>query len=266
MAEFAQARDAIAEVLPQLTALIRKNRAVMKPVIGDWYLGDLAAHVSHVMRVDINAVTGGPLPNIAHPLSADRVSAMTTSLMAADQEREPNALADRLTALGEEFARADASERTVTWLAGMQLPASAVACHLLEELLVHGFDIAKGAGVPWLIDPAHAALVIRGAVVPVLSADPMTFLDADEARGFRARIEVRLRRFDSFVFAFDDGLTIESAPTDGADAHLSIEADQMLLVTLGRTPAWRPLVTGKAFAWGRRPDYLRKMMRVVVGP
>jgi hypothetical protein len=264
--QFAGACAAIADVAPRLTALIRENRGVTRPAIGNWGLADLAAHISHVMKVDTDAVTGGPLPNVTPPLTADRVAALTTAMMAADPERDARVLADRIAGLGAAFAELDPSAEPVTWLAGMHLPPSAVACHLLEELLVHGFDIASAARVPWPIDPAHAALVIAGAVVPILSADPMTFLDPDEARGFRARVDVRLRGFERYGFLFDDGLTIEPGPTTAADVHLSIQPDQMLLVTLGRVAAWRPFAAGKAFVWGRRPDHLLKMMRVVVGP
>src|SRR3954471_3753994 len=264
--QFAEACAAIADVAPRVAELIRANRGVTRSAIGNWGLADLAAHISHVMKVDTDAVSGSPVPNVTPPLTAARVSALTTTLMAADPERDARVLADRIAGLGAAFAELDPSAETVTWLAAMQLPPSAIACHLLEELLIHGFDIARAARVPWPIDPAHAALVIAGAVVPILSADPMTFLDPEQARGFRARIDVRLRGFERFRFVFDAGLTIEPGRTAGADVHLSIQPDQMLLVTLGRIAAWRPFAAGKAFVWGRRPDHLLKMMRVVVGP
>ncbi|MFL6238572.1 MAG: hypothetical protein ACJ735_03620 [Actinomycetes bacterium] len=263
---FDEACAAIDEVGPRVADLIRTNRGLTRPAIGNWGLADLAAHLSHVMKVDADSVSGRPVPDVTPPLSAARVTALTTLMMAADSERDPRVLADRIAATGAAFTKVEPSAETVTWLAGMQLPPSAVACHLLEELLVHGFDIAQAARAPWPIHPAHAALVIAGAVVPILSADPMTFLDPEQARGFRARIDIRLRGFERYGFLFDDGLVIESGPTAAADVHLSIQPDQMLLVTLGRMAAWRPFVAGKAFVWGRRPDHLLKMMRVVVGP
>jgi putative sterol carrier protein len=244
--------DAITAVVPRLTALIRANSDLARPVVGDWGIAELAAHISHVMRVDTNALTGGPLPDIEHPLSRRGVAAMTASLLADDPERDPSVLADRIDRLAAEF---------------VPLPASAVACHLLEELLLHGFDIAKAAGTPWQIEPAHAALVITGAVVPVLTAEPRTFVKADKARGFNARIEMRLRGYDKFVFVFNDGaLTAEAASRARADVHLSACPDQLLLVMMNRIPQWRPFLTGKVAVWGRRPDYLMKMMSVVAGP
>src|SRR3954467_4085519 len=133
--QFAQACAAISDVAPRVAELIRTNRGVTRSAIGNWGLADLAAHLSHVMKVDTDAVTQGPLPNVTPPLTAARVSALTTTLMAADPERDARVLADRIAALGTAFAELDPSAETVPWLAGMQLPPSAVACHLLEELL-----------------------------------------------------------------------------------------------------------------------------------
>src|SRR3954467_7839046 len=94
--QFAQACAAIADVAPRVAELIRANRGVTRPAIGNWGLADLSAHISHVMKVDTAAVTGRPVPNVAPPLTAARVSALTTMLMAADPERDARALADRI--------------------------------------------------------------------------------------------------------------------------------------------------------------------------
>jgi hypothetical protein len=266
-ASFRAGCEAIAVVVPRLTALIRAHRDFPGPVVGEWEIAELAAHISHVLMGDTNAVVDGPLPDIKAPLSRRAVAAMTASLLAHDPERDPGVLADRIDELAASFVAVTPATDSVTWLAGMQLPASAVACHLLEELLLHGFDIAKAVGAPWPIEPAHAALVISGAVVPVLTAEPRTFVNTDKARGFNARIEIRLRGYDKFVFVFTDGaLTAESGSRTGADVHLSARPDQLLLMMMNRIPQWRPFITGQAFVWGRRPDYLMKMMSVVVGP
>ncbi|MGH3761405.1 hypothetical protein [Actinophytocola sp.] len=69
-------------------------------------------------------------------------------LLAEDGERDPAVLADRIGTLANEFDAAASRSRAVTvdWLQGAQLPPSAVACHLLEECLVHGHDIARATG------------------------------------------------------------------------------------------------------------------------
>jgi putative sterol carrier protein len=258
--------DAITAGVPRLTALIRANHDFPGPVVGEWGIAELAAHISHVMRVDTNALTGGPMPDIGAPLSRRAVAAMTASLLADDPERDVRVLADRIDRLGAEFVQLAPTD-TVGWLAGMSLPSSAVPCHLLEELLLHGFDIAKAVGTPWEIDPAHAALVITGAVIPILTAEPRTFVKAEKARGFNARIQIRLRGFETIVFIFTDGaLTVEPASGARADVHLSARPDQLLLVMMNRIPQWRPFLTGKVSLWGRRPDHLMKMMSVVAGP
>lgn len=90
-------------------------------------------------------------------------------------------------------SKAPASEEVV-WLAGVRLPASAVVCHVLEELPVHGFDMATPTNRTWRIAPAHAALAIEGAAVPIVTAaGPTAFVHPERAQGFHARFDVRLR-------------------------------------------------------------------------
>jgi SCP-2 sterol transfer family protein len=148
----------------------------------------------------------------------------------------------------------------------VELPASAVACHLLEELLVHGFDVAQATRARWKIEPAHAVLAIEGAAVPILAASPDTWAKPSAAH-LRARIEIRVRRHNRFVLVFDDGLSIEAPPSKSrADAYFSAEPEGLLLFLLGRRGPGRLLLTGKAVAWGRRPQALLASRRVLSPP
>jgi hypothetical protein len=265
---YARGRAAVADVVPQLTALLRRHPAPAAPGIGSWTAGQTACHLSHVMRADTDALVRRVLPQAE--LSTSGVATMTATMLEADPERDLVTLADRLETLTADFLDATASPSTepVPWVGDVLLPPSAVVCHLLEELLVHGYDIATAAGARWRIDPAHAALAITGAATPIISASPQSFVKAHRAAGFRARIVVSLRGHGRFALVFDDGLRVEEPPASGtrADAHLSIAPDRMLLLMLSRITPWRSLLTGKAVAWGRRPQVLPQMLTVLSPP
>jgi hypothetical protein len=260
------ARTAIAAITPSFVRLVRES-AHDGPVVGHWETGDVACHVSHVIRADTEVLAGRPPPTTE--LTPAAVAVLTDAMLADDPERDVGVLADRIEALLADFlavSSAPAGEQ-VTWLGGVQLPASAVACHLLEELLVHGFDIASATNGEWTIAPPHAALAIAGAAVPIVTAaGPTAFVNPKSAQGFRARVDVRLRGYQRFTFVFDDGMTIEGDTSEPVDAHVSADPVSMLLLMLNRVSAMRAILTGKVTAWGRRPWRLRRMLTVMTPP
>lgn len=264
---FDAACAAVSEVLPRFTALLREHRGATGTAVGTWSLPDVACHVSHVVEKDTDALRRRDLPFVA--LSPSDVAVMTNSMLADDPERDLAALADRIDALGAEFLelRNDPPREQVTWVGGTQLPPSAVACHLLEEVLVHGHDAATAVGSKWPIKAGHAALAITGAAVPIIAASPQSFIRPGVDPSVRARVQVRLRGFDRFTLQIGDGLHAELPPTDSrADAFMSADPAALLLVMLGRQSQWRPVLRGKLMAWGRRPQALRTLLRSMSPP
>ena len=264
--DLADARRAIAAIAPSFVRLVRDS-AHNGRVIGHWNTGDVACHVSHVIAADSDALADRPPPTTE--LTPAAVAVLTDAMLADDPERDLDVLADRIEVLLADFlavSEAPPSEE-VTWLGGIRLPSSAVACHLLEELLVHGFDMATGTDGEWTIAPAHAALAIVGAVIPIITAaSPMAFVDPERAEGFRARVDVRLRGHGRFTFVFDDGMTIDDDTTEPVDAHVSADPVSMLLLMLNRLRTERAILGGKVTAWGRRPWRLRRVLTVMRSP
>ena len=52
------ARQAVAEVTPNLTKLLRSVPDPAAPAVGWWTVGDVAAHLAHVVGLDLEAVRG----------------------------------------------------------------------------------------------------------------------------------------------------------------------------------------------------------------
>jgi hypothetical protein len=111
------------------------------------------------------------------------------------------------------------------------------------------------AGRPWRIDPARAAMALRGFIVPILTmAGPRTFVNQAKAADVRATYDIRVRGGDSFYFIFDDGqLTIAEPSSRKVDCHISTDPVAFLLVVMGRQSQWTAIAKGKLLAWGRKP-------------
>jgi hypothetical protein len=231
-------------------------------------VGDVAAHLSHVFRFDTDAVAGRPVPEAV--VTTAGMAEVNAKMLAEDGERDPDALADRIGTLANEFDDVASRSRaaTVDWLQGTRLPPSAVACHLLEECLIHGHDIAKVTGRPWPIQRHHALLAVEGAALPLIAALPPTaFLNQEKAGSFRARFELHLRGGGRTLLDFDRGsLTLDAACARDVDAHISADPPALMLVFIGRQGIWKPLLGGKLAAWGRRPWKLARMLTVISPP
>ena len=228
----------------------------------------VAAHLTHVFRFDTDALAGRPVPQAT--VTPAGMAEANAKMLAEDGERDPAVLADRIGTLADEFDGVASRSRaaTVDWLQGVRLPPSAVACHLLEECLVHGHDIARATGRPWPIRPDHALLAVEGGALPLIAALPPTaFVDQEKAGSFRARVEMRLRGGGRTVLVFDRGsLRLDARCAGDVDAHISADAPALMLVFIGRQGLWNPLLGGKLAAWGRRPWKLPRMLSVISPP
>jgi hypothetical protein len=231
----AQARAALREVVPRLVTLVRSVPDADSVSVGTWTVGDVAAHLAHVFRLDTDAVAGRPVPEAM--VTTAGMAEANAKMLAQDDERAPSVLADRVGTLANEFDDIASRSRAaaVEWLQGARLPPSAMACHLLEECLIHGHDIAAATGRSWPIQRHHALLAVEGAVLPLIAALPPTaMLNQEKARSFRARFDLRLRGGRRTLMVFDRGSLTLDAGGARVDAHLSADPAALMLVFIGR--------------------------------
>jgi hypothetical protein len=250
----AAARAALASVLPRLTALIRSIRNPEAAAVGEWNAGDVAVHLAHVWET-LPALSGGAIQS---PIQAfDDLAGLTTSLVRGEADRDMSTIAARIEAAASTYLAtpmADGGSRP--WLIeGTSLPACAFACHILNESLVHGHDIAHAEGRRWRIDSAHAGMAIMGFLFPALSVvDPRAPVDQQHAAGVRACFDIAVRRAGRVYLVLDDGaVSIESPSRRQVDCHISAEATTLFLLIWSRTSQWPGALTGRLAIWGRRP-------------
>jgi uncharacterized protein (TIGR03086 family) len=137
-----------ARTMSQLVAGVRDDQLDEPTPCTDYALGDLVQHV----RVLAEAFTvsgrkeqppGGSQP----PAPGD------ASLLTDDWREETTAW---LVQLAETWSDPAAWEGTV-WIAGFEAPASAVGITAANELVVHGWDVARASGQELVVDDTTLA-------------------------------------------------------------------------------------------------------------
>ena len=251
--------DALHRASGRLTGLLRQDPDPSAPAIGVWSVGETAAHVSHSPTYFLAVARG----EATEPEALDDVARSNADVLAADPERRPRVLADRLERAGEElvsFARSLDGDPVVRPFAGVDVPVSSVLAIELGELLVHGLDIARAAKLPWAIPRDEAALTVQG-LVPLL---PFT-VDEGRARRVALRCELRIRGDGRAGLTLEDGaLRIgPRQPAGQLDCRLSVDPAALLLLTFHRTGTMRPILRGQMLAWGLRPWRAMTLPRVM---
>lgn len=271
------ARGALVEETPRVLALLRSVGDRDARAIGEWSVGEVAAHVSHVAAAEAMLATGVATGSRAElPVEDDLVGAaarLNDRMLEGDPERDPSVLADRIEESIATFLGTIATVRgdePVSWLGGTVIPAAALATHLLEELLVHGYDVARAESRRWSIVPSHAALAF-GFVLDLMRYSPESvrrgFVRQERARGVRVTYDFRIRGSRRDFVVIEDGVvTIEDPSPRGVDCRISAHPEAALLVGMGRLGPVTPALSGRIAAWGRKPWLALRMSSLLRPP
>jgi hypothetical protein len=279
--DWQQAAAALADEVARATALLRSVRDGTVPALGRWSLVEVAMHLSQAWIVvpglaqDDLSSAYDLLPDLRGAAGASLIREMwdlseaTMAGVRADPERDLRVIADRIDERAAAFLGGlspQSAQGHHPWLVeGVIVSLPTLICHLLNETIVHGSDIASAAGRRWSISRAHAVMILDGFLVPVLaSLPPRTMVDQQTAKGRRITYEIRVRGAERHLFAFDDGqLFIERPGARSVDCHISADPAAMLLVAWGRRSQWSAIGRGQLVAWGRKP-WLGPRLRALV--
>jgi hypothetical protein len=163
-AQWQQGLDALRDEVQRVTTLLRSVSEPGAPAVGQWNLAEVAMHLSQVWiglpslaRQDLSAVHA-VLPSTASVAGGSFMRDIweLADLMALavnnDPERDLRVLADRIEARAQtyfsECVDANPDEPRAWMVEGMTIRQSTLTYHLLNETLLHGYDIARAAGRP----------------------------------------------------------------------------------------------------------------------
>jgi uncharacterized protein (TIGR03083 family) len=245
----------LAAAADRVSALLATVDDPSRPAIGAWSIADTAVHLAFVMEHLPNYLLGTEvIPGRADEFErlADAHTAANADALKSERERDLASLATRMrTGVDRliEAAGARDGDEPCQWFGGVDVSVDFYLAVAINELLVHGRDIARAARRPWPVDRSTAALIVE-AFLPVSP----NYVDHAEAKGFNGSCELRIRGGSTVYLTYDDGALDVSGERRGPiDCHISADPWVFMLVTYGRVGQWNAALRGKLFTWGRRP-------------
>lgn len=276
LVDWRKAAKYLAAEVKRVVPMLRSVGHPDAPALGTWKASDVAVHLSQawiavpgLAKADLSEVRS-LLPDIAdagRSLIPDLwdLGAVTREGVAVEPERDMSVLAGRIEERAAHYLAGIGGTPTDRrpWLVeGTEAALVTLTCHLLNETLVHGWDIATADGRPWELPSAHAAAAFDGFIAPVIqSLEPRTMVNQELAAGLRATIEVRLKGGRRHVFAFDDGeLSLEAPSKRPIDCIIDADPAAFLLVVWGRMDQAQAIGQRKLVASGPK-DWLALRLR-----
>jgi hypothetical protein len=275
---WAPVRATLEETAGRFSALLRSVRDPSRRAVGEWSIGETAAHARIVSALDSVLATGIEPPGFLRPVydkartvSLADVAALNALTLDVEGERDTGVLASRVEEevgrLLEATAAVHGDER-VRWLGGLSSSPAGILAHLVSELLIHGRDIARAEGRSFPIPSASARLFFEAFFFEALRAPEVAGFAGGRTTGEgRVCWELRLWGSGRVAFVSDGGrLAFVEPGAHPTDLRVSADPAAMLLVLFGRVNPLYPVLRGRLRVWGRRPWRLRRLMRAIKMP
>ncbi|WP_410637094.1 maleylpyruvate isomerase family mycothiol-dependent enzyme [Amycolatopsis sp. lyj-346] len=244
--------------------------------IGEWSIAEAASHVGMIALMYTAMIRGDggplPLPGLEEPIDAasvDTISRMNALALELYPERDPIRLAARLRADIAEVLLVSADldpEKPVWWLGGSQVPVAGVLAHLVNEMLIHGFDIARALGRPWRIPGRLEALFLELFLFGMVRNDMGHLLDDATPSPRRIAVEFRSAYTRPAVLALQHGKLRCEEPDGTADVRLRFDPAVLVPMMFGRISRLHAVLTGGVRIGGPRPWLLPAFLRTVRMP
>ena len=252
---WAESLVAVASMAGRISALIRAIPDPDAPALGVWTAGQLAAHLTHVYEIDLELLNQVPPP----PDDLAELGELTQAKVRDESVRDPLALAGRVDAAAAGFlavARTMHGAEPRLWVGAVKVTAGALACHILNESIIHGLDLSRATGGQWAVTARDARLAFEGFICPMYRSlgRPSFAVHPVKGAGVRATYDVRVRGGGRWHFVFaDGGLTIEEPGDRRVDCHLWADPRAVMLLAWHRVSLVKPVVRAQVFPWGRKP-------------
>jgi uncharacterized protein (TIGR03083 family) len=269
-----EVRAALTDVCGRFEALIADiNPRAM--ATAEWTVMDTAAHVTGISwlytAMVVSDDTPLPIPGMRDPILATTVDnihgGVNVQLLRRYPEREPRAVAARLRSSVDEILRLTAGadpSRTVTWLGGSSVPLAGILAHLINEMLVHGGDIARGVDAPWQIPQEYAALFFELFLIEIMRNGLGIVLDDDRpVRRGRIAVELRSAYTRPVTIVVDNGQVCVEEPSRDNDVRVYFKPATLILMLFHYMTRSKAAMTGSLIVWGRRPWLLAPFLRKI---
>src|SRR5581483_349471 len=195
---------------------------------------------------------------------------LNTTQLRAFTERDPATLVARLRSSIRDLldrTAADDPAELVDWLGGSRLPLAGIFAHMMNELHIHGRDIARGIRAPWRIPDDEAALFFDLFIVEIARNGVGRLLDDDRpVRRGSIAVEFRSAHTVPARLVLEDGVARAEEPSGRADVRVWFRPAALNLMLFHRVSPVRAALSGAVRISGRRPWLLPAFMREVRMP
>ncbi|OKA05197.1 hypothetical protein ATP06_0228505 [Amycolatopsis regifaucium] len=243
-------------------------------VTAEWTVADTVAHVAMIAKMYTSLVRPDATPLLdargqgqVEKTTVDTVSVLNTLVLGKFSERDIGVLVAGLLADIEEVLRVTEDVDPATplgWLGDSKVPLAGILAHLVNELQIHGWDIAKALKLPWTIAPGDAALFFDLFLVGVLTHDIGHLLDTDEPpRERRIAVAFRSAYTAPVVLVLHRGRVTVEQPGGPVDARISFDPPALNLMLFHRVGKVRSALSRMIVVSGPRPWLLPAFLRVV---
>jgi hypothetical protein len=239
-----------------------------------WSVADMTAHVTTVAILNTMLLQAAAvpfhMPGLTEAIAATRVEdvhGLNDQVLSHFTERDAGRLTGMLrdhVSLMLTASQSHDPAETFSWLGGARLPLAGMFAHMVNELLIHGNDIARAVKVPWAMPPEDAALFFDLFYVGLVSGNAGRLLDGTK-RPLKRRIAVEFRSGYTIPVTFvvrNGKATIEPAGP-GVDATVRFDPATLNMMMFGRISKSRAVLTRKIVIGGRRPWLMPAFLRTV---
>ncbi len=246
-------------------------------VAGKWSAADVAAHVAAIAWIDTTLLEATPdpfpMPGLAEAIQAttvDGVHGLNDRVLDCFRERDLSKITAMLSGHVDLMLAASRTRepgQTVAWLADSRVTLAGLLAHLVNELLQHGYDIARAVKVPWAVAGEDAAFFFELFYVALAKGEPGRLLDGSK-RPVDRRIAVEFRSgFTTPVtIVVRNGQVTAEPAGSGTDIKIRFDPAALNMMMFGRLSKTRAVLTGKVVVSGRRPWLLPAFLRTVRAP
>ncbi|MFI5924706.1 maleylpyruvate isomerase N-terminal domain-containing protein [Micromonospora sp. NPDC051543] len=269
------AHTALRTATDRLSYLVTASSSPTVMATADWTIADTVAHVLSIAELYVARLEGTEVaiavPGLEDMLAVtnvDTVAEVNRHVLAHFAERDPGVLLSRLNeAVDRLLATTSHPRSTVSWLGNARVTVGGLFAHLTNELLVHGWDIARALRRPWPMPDEHAALYWDLFMFDMLR-DSYGVLLNTELRMPRHHVSVQFRsRFTSTTtLTLGDRRVWIPPPGAPYDAFVAFHPARFNLMMFGRIGVAQAVLRRDIVIGGPRPWRLPAFLRVVHMP
>ncbi|MEU4335910.1 maleylpyruvate isomerase N-terminal domain-containing protein [Micromonospora lupini] len=269
------ANTALRTAADRFTDMVATAPSPTVEVTADWTLADTVAHVVSIAALYVSRMEGTDVairvPGLEDMLAVtnvDTVADVNNHVLAHFTERDPRVLLAQLdTAVAHLLATTADPRSTVSWLGNARVTVGGLFAHLTNELLVHGWDIARALRRPWPMPDEHAALYWDLFMFDMLRDSYGVLLNtALPMPRHHVSVQFQSRFTPTTTLTLGDRRVWIAPPDDPFDVRVRFQPARFNLMMFGRIGIAEAVLRRDVVIGGPRPWRLPAFLRVVHMP